>query len=73
MTKDTLHTDFAISHYLLAWPMQIVSRLLFCVWKSGFTKLTVDLRIKEVRGSFETALSNAFGVHSDDVQDIAMS
>ena len=63
--------------------MQIVSRLshfvyvcvCVCVCKPGFAKLTVDYsEDQRSRRIALSAISNAFGVHSDHVQvDIAVS
>ena len=56
--------------------MQIVSRLSrsVCVCKPGFAKLTVDYS-EDQRGQriALSAINNAFGVHSDHIQDIVVS
>ena len=52
--------------------MQIVLRLSLCSCKSGFAKLPVDYSEKSEDIDSLIALSkmnNAFGVHSDNVQD----
>ena len=107
-TRDTLHPDCAISHYLLAsfvlsssaklkfvaykttsatsymhraprvkGHMEIVLRLTLCIQK-WLAKLTVDYsedqRSQRIVSNIAlSAINNTFGVHSDDVQDLAMS
>ena len=45
-----------------------------CVWKPGFAKLTVDYSEDQKIGEIAlSATNNAFGVHSNHIQDIAMS